>query len=142
MIFIKPKKRKRGIYIKFLATSSEIQICRIRITGKNKQNKIKTVSSSRSSLSFIEELEWNRRLLYSFTGRRQTQTPRLLLLAAVVVVEEKEEEVVGGFGQQLKLPLGRHGDGKSIARSRGVLDAGRISEIVKGSFSFKKKKKQ
>lgn len=36
-----------------LATSSEIQICRIRITGKNKQNKQnQIVSSSRSSLSF------------------------------------------------------------------------------------------
>lgn len=35
MIFIKPKKekKKKGIYIKFLATSSEIQICRIHITG-------------------------------------------------------------------------------------------------------------
>lgn len=37
MIFIKPKKRrKKGIYIKSLATPSEIQICRIRITEKIK----------------------------------------------------------------------------------------------------------
>lgn len=134
MIFIKPKKRRRGIYIKFLATSSEIQICRIRITGKNKQNKIKTVSSPRSSLSFIEELEWNRRLLYSFTDRRYRNST-----FAVVGGGGGGGGIGGGggFGQQLKLPpAGRHGDGKSIESPCGVLDVGRISEIVKGSCFF------
>lgn len=43
----------------------------------------------------------------------------------------------GGFGQQLKLPpAGRHGDGKSIESPCGVLDVGRISDIVKGSCFF------
>ena len=37
-------------------------------------------------MSFIEELDWNRRLLYSFTDRRQTETRPLLLVVVVVVV--------------------------------------------------------
>lgn len=126
MIFIKPKKKeKRGIYIKFLATSSEIQICRIRITGKNKQNKIKTVSSSRSSLSFIEELEWNRR----HVSYIPLQTADKLKLDVCCCWWWWG----GGFGQQLKLPPGRHAsrrldDGKSVVSSHGVLDAGRRGE--------------
>ena len=45
MIFIKPKKeKKRNLHQVFLATSSEIQICRIHITGKKKKEKKKKKS--------------------------------------------------------------------------------------------------
>lgn len=50
----------------------------------------------------------------------------------------------GGFGQQLKLPPGRHesrrlDDGKSLVSSHGVLDAGRRRRIleIKGFFFLK-----
>lgn len=61
---------------------------------KNKQNKIKMVSSSKSSLSFMKELKWNRR--HDFCYILYTQTGDKLKLEVVFVG--------GGVGQQLNTP--------------------------------------
>lgn len=86
MIFIKPKKgKKRNLHqvFSYIIWNTNMQNPHHWKKKKNKINKIKMVSSSRSSLSFMKELKWNRR--HDFCYTLYTQTGDKLKLEVVFV---------------------------------------------------------
>ena len=111
MIFIKPKKGKKEEFtssFSYIIWNTNMQNPHHWKKKINKINKIKMVSSSRSSLSFMKELRWNRRhdscyILYTQTGDK--------LKLEVVFVG-------GGVGQQLNtLPPPPHPE-RDTSRAR------------------------